>query len=131
MECILKWSQQSLARLQMIPKIIHRTWKTQDIPDKWTRPFQSCIEYHPDWRFMLWTDASIRSFLKQEYEWFLPTFDGYAYPIQRVDAARYFILRHFGGVYMDLDVGCLRRLEPLLNATALVPKTEPIGYFES
>lgn len=35
------------------------------------------------------------------------TYDGYRYPVQRVDAVRYFIMLHYGGIYMDLDnVGC-------------------------
>lgn len=37
------------------------------------------------------------------YPWFLETFDSYPYPIQRADAIRYFVLHHFGGIYIDLD----------------------------
>jgi mannosyltransferase OCH1-like enzyme len=40
------------------------------------------------------------------YPWFLETFDGYPYPIQRADAIRYFVLHHFGGIYIDLDDVC-------------------------
>ena len=47
---------------------------------------------------MLWTDASSREFIANEYPWFLDTFDGYTYPIQRADAIRYFVLHHYGGV---------------------------------
>lgn len=45
------------------------------------------------------------------YPWFLETFDGYRYPIQRADAIRYFVLHHFGGIYIDLDdvrIPCIR-----------------------
>lgn len=64
---------------------------------------------------------------QREYPWFLPTFLAYPYPIQRVDAIRYFILYHFGGVYLDLDVGCNRRFDALLGARFLAPLTMPIG----
>ena len=30
-------------------------------------------------------------------------YDRYKYPVQRVDAARYFLMLHYGGIYMDLD----------------------------
>ena len=30
-------------------------------------------------------------------------YDSYRFPIQRIDALKYFILRHFGGIYVDLD----------------------------
>ena len=51
----------------------------------------------------LWTDKKAREFIADEYPWFLETFDGYPYPIQRADAIRYFVLHHFGGIYIDLD----------------------------
>ena len=51
----------------------------------------------------LWTDKKAREFIAAEYPWFLETFDGYTYPIQRADAIRYFVLHHFGGIYIDLD----------------------------
>lgn len=76
---------------------------------------------------MLWTDASSREFIAQHYQWFLDTFDSYTYPIQRADAIRYFILYHYGGVYLDLDVGCKRRLDELLVYPVILPKTIPVG----
>lgn len=32
--------------------------------------------------------------------------DTYTFPIQRADALRYFVLHHFGGVYLDMDTWC-------------------------
>jgi inositol phosphorylceramide mannosyltransferase catalytic subunit len=34
--------------------------------------------------------------------------------VQRIDALRYFLLYHYGGLYIDMDNGCQRSLEPLL-----------------
>lgn len=58
-----------------------------------------------DWCFnlQLWTDAKSRELIATEYPWFLSTFDNYSQPIQRADAIRYFVLSHYGGVYIDLD----------------------------
>ena len=55
--------------------------------------------------------------MNKEYSSFLPVYESYPYNIQRVDAARYFILYHFGGVYLDLDIGCKsnRDLTDLVN----------------
>jgi mannosyltransferase OCH1-like enzyme len=77
--------------------------------------------------YMLWTDASSRDFIAKEYPWFLETFDGYPYAIQRADAIRYFVLHHYGGVYLDLDIGCLRRVDPLLVYPIILPRTIPVG----
>ncbi|KIJ56697.1 glycosyltransferase family 32 protein [Sphaerobolus stellatus SS14] len=76
---------------------------------------------------MLWTDASAREFLAEHYEWFLSTFDAYTYPIQRADALRYFVLHYYGGVYIDLDIGCRAPLDPLLTFPVILPKTIPVG----
>lgn len=76
---------------------------------------------------MLWTDASSREFIAEHYRWFLDTFDDYTYAIQRADAIRYFVLHHYGGVYLDLDIGCLRPLDPLLIYPVILPKTIPVG----
>ena len=37
------------------------------------------------------------------YPWFLETWDNYPFNIERADAIRYFVLAHYGGVYIDLD----------------------------
>ncbi len=76
---------------------------------------------------MLWTDIGSRKFVAEHYPWFLETFDGYKYNIQRADAIRYFVLHHFGGIYIDLDIGCLRRMDPLLAYPVVLPKTIPVG----
>ena len=77
--------------------------------------------------YKLWTDAGSREFIAEHYSWFLDTFDNYTYPIQRADAIRYFVLYHYGGVYVDLDIGCLRPMDPLLIYPAILPKTIPVG----
>lgn len=55
----------------------------------------------------LWTNEKSREFIANEYPWFLETFDGYKYPIQRADSIRYFVLAHYGGTYIDLDDVCI------------------------
>ncbi|KAK4055239.1 hypothetical protein OIV83_000520 [Microbotryomycetes sp. JL201] len=110
-----------------IPKIIHQTWKTNDVPDRWKSVRQTCIDLHPDYEYMLWSDESSSEFIAKEYPWFLATFDSYTYPIQRADAIRYFVLHHYGGVYMDLDIGCRRNMDPLLYFQVILPATIPVG----
>jgi len=77
--------------------------------------------------YMLWTDASSREFIANEYPWFIDTYDSYTYPIQRADAIRYFVLHYYGGIYFDLDVGCRRPLDRLLVYPVILPKTIPVG----
>ncbi|KAF3924967.1 hypothetical protein AA313_de0200302 [Arthrobotrys entomopaga] len=114
-------------RPALIPKIIHQTYKTAEIPERWKLPTQEIRDKHPDYEYKLWTDESSREFIEKEYPWFLDTFDGYDHPIMRADVIRYFVLRKYGGVYIDMDVGCKRPLDPLLAYPAWARKTEPTG----
>lgn len=57
----------------------------------------------------------------------MDTFDSYPFPIQRADAIRYFVLHFYGGVYIDLDDGCNRRLDPLLSYPSWLRRTIPTG----
>ncbi|EJF61182.1 hypothetical protein DICSQDRAFT_106213 [Dichomitus squalens LYAD-421 SS1] len=122
---VLNDSQHALP--ERIPRIIHQTWKSETLPTKWANVSQGCRDVMPDYEYKLWTDASAREFIAQHYSWFLDTFDGYTYPIQRADAIRYFVLYHYGGVYIDLDMGCLRRMDPLLVHSVILPRTIPVG----
>lgn len=54
----------------------------------------------------LWTDDGARQFLAEEYPWFIEPWDNYAHPIQRADSIRYFVLHHYGGIYLDMDTIC-------------------------
>jgi mannosyltransferase OCH1-like enzyme len=80
---------------------------------------------------MLWTDETSRRFIQENYPWFLSTFDSYPYSIQRADVIRYFVLYHYGGFYVDLDIGCRRSFEQLRQNSSnsvILPKTQPIGF---
>ncbi|RPD67226.1 hypothetical protein L226DRAFT_565966 [Lentinus tigrinus ALCF2SS1-7] len=112
---------------ERVPRIIHQTWKSETLPAKWANVSQGCRDMMPDYEYKLWTDASAREFIADHYDWFLDTFDAYTYPIQRADAIRYFVLHYYGGVYIDLDMGCLRRMDPLLVHPIILPRTIPVG----
>lgn len=51
----------------------------------------------------LWTTKTSREFIEKKYPKFLKTYDGFRYPVQRVDALRYYLMRYYGGIYIDLD----------------------------
>ena len=78
------------------PKIIHQTWKTKEMPEKWKKSPEMWKKFHPDWEYKLWTDEDNRSFIQDKYPQFLKLFDSYPHGIQRADFIRYFILKDFG-----------------------------------
>lgn len=65
---------------------------------EWKRLFPE-----PEFTHILWDDKMARDLILEKYPWFLETYDSYSSNIQRADAARYFILYTYGGLYADLD----------------------------
>jgi mannosyltransferase OCH1-like enzyme len=122
-------SERDDSRKHFIPKIIHQTYINTSIPQVWKEAQASCLALHkkPEWEYKLWTDEMSVDFIASEYPHFLDTFKNYRYPIERADAIRYFVLDHYGGIYLDLDDGCARPMEPLLAYPAFVRKTIPTG----
>ncbi|KAJ7068386.1 nucleotide-diphospho-sugar transferase [Mycena amicta] len=123
----IRWNASAHGQVERIPRILHQTWKTASLPDQYKGISQACREMMPDYEYMLWTDESSREFIARHYPWFLNTFDDYSYAILRADAIRYFVLYHYGGIYLDMDIGCLRPLDPLLVYPVILPKTIPVG----
>lgn len=113
-----------------IPHIIHQTWKSHDIPDKW-QPFQaSWKKFHPDWEYRFTTDADNRAFFAEFYPQFLPIYDAYPLEINRAEAYRYFSLYHYGGVYVDMDFEALAPIDDLLRDREVVLGEEPPAHLE-
>lgn len=89
--------------MRYIPKIIHQTWRTNVIPERWVPLVEKLKKCNPNWEYKLWTDAEMFQFVKKEYPDFYPVFERFPKPIMRVDAFRYLLMDFYGGVYLDLD----------------------------
>ncbi|GFF59021.1 mannosyl phosphorylinositol ceramide synthase SUR1 [Aspergillus udagawae] len=121
-----------------IPRVIHRMWqhRTSETPEDWTNATASCRDQNPVYRQYLWTFDTAHQFIRTHFPWYLPTYTNHLLPVQRVDALRYFLLWHYGGVFLDPQIGCRQSLEPLLlpgadkgqaQAQALLPQSWPYG----
>ena len=81
-----------------VPAILHHIMLGSKKPmDGWNDARQTCIDLHPGWESMHWTDESAEKLVSEKFPDFKPTWDGYKLPIQRVDTLRYMILYEYGG----------------------------------
>jgi inositol phosphorylceramide mannosyltransferase catalytic subunit len=97
-----------------IPPTIFQTWKSKtDLPKVFRFWSESLKTKNSGYDYILWDDADNRAFIAQHYPWFLETYDDFPAEIYRVDAVRYFFLYHFGGIYADFDMQCLKPLDSL------------------
>eukprot|EP00035_Acanthoeca_spectabilis_P029943 m.7062 g.7062 ORF g.7062 m.7062 type:complete len:356 (-) comp3908_c0_seq2:146-1213(-) len=92
-----------------VPKILHQTWMTHTISKTHARTFESWEQCLPDdWVHVLWSDPEAdKLVLTKGPAAFLPTYQGYSHPIQKVDSFRYVLLDLYGGIYADLDNECM------------------------
>ena len=112
-----------------VPQIFHQTWKTKEVGQVFEQRIRSWVKYNPKWEYRFWTDDDNRALIKEDFPDSLEMFDGYATPIQRADAIRYFILYKYGGVYADLDFEALHPLEPyLVKGAGVLLGQEPLAH---
>ena len=97
------------------PRLIHQTWKNKELPDLFSYWASSWKGLNPDYEYRLWTDDDNLNFIKEMYPEFLDDYLSYNHHIKKVDAARYFYLYTYGGIYCDLDFECLKPFDKLLE----------------
>lgn len=103
-----------------IPKIIHQTWKTHSIPQKFLRWQSTWKKYHPHWEHKLWSDEDNMKLVNSSFPWFYDTYMKLAKPIMKSDAVRYCYMYKYGGFYADLDVECLASHLPLAQCGSVL-----------
>ena len=108
-----------------IPKIIHMTWKSEELPEHFNEIREYWKTLNPEYEFRLWTDEDNRKLIEEEFPFFLEVYDSYKKHIQRVDAVRYCILYLYGGIYIDLDFLPIRPIDDFLDDCKLVLGKEP------
>ena len=75
-----------------IPKIIHQTWKTNELPAQFEKWADTWKYHHPDYKYKLWTDQDNLNLIESEFTDFINQYKSYNHFIKRVDAVRYFYL---------------------------------------
>jgi mannosyltransferase OCH1-like enzyme len=104
---------------QKIPKIIHQiALEPRARPSTWPASWKQCHaswkRLHPDFEHRLWTDHDLDWFMRTEYPAHYSMYRSYDGYIKRADAARFFLLHRYGGIYADMDYECLKRFHEML-----------------
>jgi mannosyltransferase OCH1-like enzyme len=82
----------------LVPAVLHQISLGRH-PERpgWVDARKACVDLHPDWELHFWTDENASKFVEEKFPHLKAMWDGYQYPIQRVDALRYMILYEYGG----------------------------------
>ena len=101
----------------MIPKIIHQTWKTEELPPIMKYIYAENVKLlkSKGYEFKLWSDKEITDLINSYYPDFFEIYSFARTGVQRGDISRIIILYHYGGIYIDLDVLVMRDFAELLD----------------
>ena len=115
-----------------IPKIIHQTFKTSDLPliTKWQ--ISKFRKKNPDYVYEFYDDSRIESFLKEEYdEETLNLYNRINIGAAKADFFRYAVLLKKGGIYLDIDSAIAGSLNDFIknDDTAVISKERNPGLF--
>ena len=83
---------------------IIQTWKTEQIPRKYKKFFNSVRSMNPHANFMFFTDKEIENFVMENFPQYSKLFNNFDFKIQKIDFFRYLAVYLHGGVYLDLDM---------------------------
>lgn len=104
----------------LIPKIAHQIW-FQDKNKINKEPYQTCHKTCLtklklfNWKHIIWDDKSIRKLITTYYPQYLSLYNYFDIMVQKIDLAKYIIIYHYGGVYIDMDMDCVKDLTNLIN----------------
>lgn len=98
------------------------------MPERFARIYKAWRETHADWEITLYDAEAMRAVVEAQYPQYLAIYDAYPTWTHRGDVFRYCVLSAKGGVYADLDVEPLGRLDDLIGKTSIFLGTEPATH---
>lgn len=109
----------------LIPRVIHQIWfQGQNVNIKKYKDCQkSCKKIYQNWDYILWDKKKIETMIKRDYPQYWKLYNIYPFMIQKIDIAKIFIMHRYGGVYMDMDMECLKEID-----TKIINKNDDIVF---
>lgn len=99
----------------MIPKIIHQTYKSANVPNKLQPHMLSWKRMNPGWVIRFYDDEACLEFVSREFPQYLEAYRILPKHVERSDFFRYMVVLRYGGMYADIDTECRRPLSELLS----------------
>lgn len=106
------------ARGSEIPRIIHQTFPTKNLPPQFQANARRLQAMNPAWKYALYDDSDILEFIATAYG---PKILSYykrinpKYGAVRADLFRYLLLYKLGGVYLDIKSTLARPIDDVLR----------------
>lgn len=111
-----------------VPRALHQIWVGGAVPDVLAGYADGWRRLHPGWGYRLWGDDDLGWLENREvFDQARRIVPGHAVGQFRADVARYELLWHYGGVYVDLDFEPRLPIDDLLDGGPFAVEEAP-GY---
>ena len=100
-----------------IPKIIHQTYASANVPAEIAANIERLQAMNPGWQYAFYDDAAIEVFIRRYYDLDMLALYQRINPVYgaaRADFFRYLLVYQFGGVYLDIKSTALQPLDTLI-----------------
>ena len=102
-----------------IPKIIHQTYHSRDLPKELSESVTQTKKMNPDWEYRFYDDVDIVRFLTDNFD--VSVLDRYlsinpGYGAARADFFKYMLMFQVGGVYLDIKSFCTAPLDDVIKS---------------
>jgi mannosyltransferase OCH1-like enzyme len=104
----------------MIPKIIHQTYKSNELPPVYRQCQETVLKLHPDFEYRFYTDEDMDRIVREEAPEYYKAFVALPRMIMKIDMFRYFLMYLYGGLYVDMDYMMVRPFD-LLEREVVLP----------
>lgn len=102
---------------ERIPKVVHQTYFTKQLPKEIQENLNALKQLNPDWEFRLYDDADIEQYIRQYYPTLIRTFQKISptYGVAKADLFRYLVIYNEGGVYLDIKSSVQQTLNAIIQ----------------
>ena len=102
-----------------IPKIIHQTYYTKDLPALLAENVQKIRESNPNWEYRFYDDQDIDNYIQTNFPDLFKIYKKINpnYGAAKADFFRYLVVYNEGGVYLDIKSGAEKPLDEIIKST--------------
>ena len=117
-----------------IPKKIHQTWYTKNVPYLIKRNINYMKNLNPEFEYFFYDDEDILDYIKKNYDdRILRAYKKLKIGASKADYFRYLVLYKEGGIYLDLDALIIKNLNNLIkDKSALISREgkSKVGFLQ-
>ena len=101
-----------------IPRIIHQTyWSREGISEELRKISETWKSMNPEYEYKFYDDKACSDFVEREFPEYYDAYVNLPKNVERSDFFRILVVLREGGVYADMDAGCIKPIDTYISPT--------------